>query len=230
MTRIIKLAPSILSSDFANLAAVLKTCEEGGADQIHVDVMDGHFVPNLTIGPVVVKALKKSTSLPLDVHLMIENPERYVASFVRAGADMVTVHVEACRDTRAVLDQIRTLGANPGITLRPGTPLESITGFLKEVDLVLVMSVEPGFGGQAFLGRSLERIRKVRGLVDALSPDGRPRLSVDGGIKLDNALQVIEAGAHTLVVGSGIFDHDDPVAVMRAFKELGREKGGRGSE
>lgn len=216
----VRLAPSLLSSDFSNLSAVLDSCEEGGADQVHVDVMDGHFVPNLTIGPVVVKALKKSTSLPLDVHLMIEEPERHISSFIEVGADMVTVHVEACRDVRDVLRQVRKGGARAGVTLRPGTPLESITGLLEDVDLVLVMSVEPGFGGQDLLPGSMERIRTLRNLIDGLPADNKPLISVDGGIKLDNAIKVMDAGADILVVGSGIFDHDDPVGVMKSFKKL----------
>lgn len=215
-----KLSPSILSSDFSDLAAVVEVCREGGADQIHVDVMDGHFVPNLTVGPVVVNALKRVTDLPLDVHLMIEEPERYIPSFVKAGAGIVTVHVESTPDVRGALNQIRGEGARAGITLRPATPLESITDFLEEVDLILVMSVEPGFGGQAFLPDSLERIQHLRGILDDLPWDRRPPISVDGGIKLDNAAKVVDAGAEILVVGSGIFETRDPVAVMRAFKGL----------
>ncbi|MFQ6608577.1 MAG: ribulose-phosphate 3-epimerase [Fidelibacterota bacterium] len=214
-----KVAPSILSADFSNLALVLEQCEQGGADQVHVDVMDGHFVPNLTIGPQVVKDLRKQTSLPLDVHLMIEYPQEYISQFVDAGADFITIHAESSGDLQKTLKMIRNAGAKPGITLRPRSSLSLIKPYLSEVDLILAMSVEPGFGGQGFLPKSLERISSLRRLLQAEgSSDGQ--LSVDGGVKLDNAAEILAAGADILVAGSAIFKTVDPVKTIRQFKMI----------
>lgn len=216
----IKIAPSILSSDFSNLRDALDQCRDGGADQIHVDVMDGHFVPNLTIGPVVVKDIRRATTLPLDVHLMIEDPERFIPEFAKAGSDFITVHAETCPNLEETIRFIKGHGVRAGITLRPGTPLESVVNDLSSVSLVLVMSVEPGFGGQEFIPESLDRIEKLREILREVSPKKRPEISVDGGIKLQNAKAVIDAGADILVSGSGIFGTEDPVATIKAFKAV----------
>jgi len=211
---VIRIAPSILSADFAALAEDIARVEAGGADQLHIDVMDGRFVPNITIGPVVVAAIRKRTRLPLDVHLMIVEPERYVPDFVAAGADMVTVHVEACPHLQRSLAQIRELGAKAGVSLNPATSPETLRYVLDDLDLVLVMSVNPGFGGQAFLPGTYPKLRELRRLLD-----GRPvDVSVDGGVKVDNARALAEHGASTLVAGSAIFGAPDPAAVIAKLR------------
>jgi len=218
---LVKVAPSLLSADFSNLTIALDQCQKGGADQIHVDVMDGHFVPNITIGPLVVRDIRKRTSLPLDVHLMIKNPEQYIPEFAKAGADFITVHVETCPDMENTIQLIEDFGVKAGITLRPGTPIESITTeMLKKVALVLVMSVEPGFGGQEFIPESLTRIRYLRKKIDSISVDRKPEISVDGGIKLFNAKTVVDAGVDILVAGSSIFSTENPIVSIRAFKKI----------
>lgn len=200
----IKIAPSILSADFARLGEQVKEAEAAGADWIHVDVMDGHFVPNLTIGPPVVRALRAITDLPLDVHLMIEKPERYLVDFVRAGASGLTVHVETCPHLHRTIQQIKGLGVRAGVTLNPATPLVSLEEILPEVDLVLVMSVNPGFGGQSYIPSSTTRIARLRGMLDEI---GSPaELEVDGGINPDTVATVVEAGATVLVAGAAIFN------------------------
>ena len=208
--RSILVAASILSADFARLGAQVAEAEAAGADWIHVDVMDGRFVPNISIGLPVVEALRRVTHLPLDVHLMIEEPERYVDAFAEAGADHLIVHVEACRHLHRIIEQIRAAGARPGVTLNPGTPLSALEEALPLVDEVLVMSVNPGFGGQEFIPASLRRIAALR---RRLTDEGLSALiSVDGGIHAGTARLVAEAGADVLVAGSAVFNHDRPVA------------------
>jgi ribulose-phosphate 3-epimerase len=211
----VKIAPSILSADFAALADDIARVEAGGADLLHVDVMDGRFVPNLTIGPVVVEAIRKRTRLPLDVHLMIVEPERYLADFASAGADYLTVHVEASPHLQRALARIRELGARAGAALNPATPPEALEYVLGDLDLVLVMSVNPGFGGQHFLPAVLPKVRTVRSLVA-----GRPvEVSVDGGVKLEQARVLAEHGASVLVAGSAVFGADDPGGMVRRLRQ-----------
>jgi ribulose-phosphate 3-epimerase len=199
----IKLAPSILSADFARLGEQIDEVTRAGADYIHVDVMDGHFVPNITIGAPVVASIRPVTSLPLDVHLMIEHPERYISDFVNAGADIITVHVEASPHLQSTIRLIKELGAKAGVSLNPPTPLGAVEEFLRHVDLVLIMSVNPGFGGQSFIPETLSRIATVRKILDdrGLSAE----LEVDGGITVDNAPDIVKAGANVLVAGNSIF-------------------------
>jgi ribulose-phosphate 3-epimerase len=211
---VIKIAPSILSADFAALADALATVEAGGADQIHVDVMDGRFVPNITIGPVVVEAIRKRTRLPLDVHLMIVEPERYLAAFADAGADALTVHAETCPHLQRTLARIREHGARAGVALNPSTPPAALEYVLDDLDLALVMSVNPGFGGQTFLPAALAKIGRVRSLLGT-----RPvEVSVDGGITAALARAVVERGATTLVAGSAIFGAADPKAAISELR------------
>jgi ribulose-phosphate 3-epimerase len=211
---VVKIAPSILSADFAALGTDIARVEAAGADQLHVDVMDGRFVPNITIGPVVVGAIRKRTRLPLDVHLMIVEPERYIPEFVAAGADMVTVHAEACPHLLRTLAQIRELGAKAGVALNPATPVSTLELVLDDLDLVLVMSVNPGFGGQSFIPTARRKIRELRALLGDRPVD----VSVDGGVKLDLAGALAADGASTLVAGSAIFGAADPAAAIKAFR------------
>ena len=210
----IRIAPSILSADFAALGADIARVESAGADLLHVDVMDGRFVPNITIGPPVVAAIRKRTRLPLDVHLMIVEPERYVPEFVSAGADMVTIHLEACTHLQRTLAQIRELGAKAGVALNPSTPASALEYELDELDLVLVMSVNPGFGGQSFIPSAHRKIREVRTLLGARPVD----VSVDGGVKAGLARSLAEDGASVLVAGSAIFGAADPGAALKAIR------------
>jgi ribulose-phosphate 3-epimerase len=210
----VKIAPSILAADFAVLAQEIARVEAGGADQLHVDVMDGRFVPNLTVGPLVVEAIRKRTRLPLDVHLMIVEPERYVGDFVRAGADMVTVHAEACPHLQRTLAQVRELGARSGAALNPATPIDVLQYVLEDLDLVLVMSVNPGFGGQKFLPAVYPKIRHVRTMLGPRAID----VSVDGGVKAEHARSLAEHGATVLVAGSAIFGAPNPAAVVNELR------------
>jgi ribulose-phosphate 3-epimerase len=211
-----RIAPSILSADFGRLAHEVEAVTAAGADWIHVDVMDGHFVPPITIGPLVVRAIRGATTLPLDVHLMIERPERHVDEFVRAGATGVTVHVEACTDVPAVLRRIREAGARPGLALNPPTPLERVRPFAALIDLLLVMSVNPGWGGQPFVEGSMEKLTAARRLRDETG--ARFAIEVDGGIKTRNAAEAAAAGADVLVAGSAIFESADYAATIRALR------------
>jgi len=213
----VKIAPSILSADFGRVADEVQAI--ASADYVHVDVMDGHFVPNLTIGPVVIEAVKRATALPLDVHLMIEDAERWVAPYAKAGADLIGVHVEACPHLHRTLQQIRDLGKRPSVVLNPATPLESIEWVLGDVAQVLLMSVNPGFGGQQFIPSALDKIRRLRRMIDerGLAVD----IEVDGGVKLDNIAAVCAAGATVIVSGSGIFGTKDYAATIAAMRARG---------
>ena len=206
----IVIAPSILSADFVRLGEQIAACEAAGADWIHVDVMDGHFVPNLTMGPVVVEACRRATELPLDVHLMIENPERLLEAFAKAGADHLTVHVETCPDLDRTLDQILDLGVTPGVVLNPATPVSAIEPFLGKAGLVLVMSVHPGYSGQSFMPETVGKVAEVRRILDGLS--SRAWLEVDGGIAPDTLPRMQAAGADAFVAGNAIFKHPEGIA------------------
>ena len=203
-----ELAPSILSADFAHLADQVRSVTEGGATLVHVDVMDGHFVPNITIGPPVVKSLRKVTDLPLDCHLMIENPDQYIPDFVQAGADWISVHQEACVHLNRTLHHIKDHGAQAGVVINPATPVETLAEVLDIVDYVLVMSVNPGFGGQKFIPGALHKIRRLAEMRQAQGLNYR--IEVDGGIALDTVGEVVRAGAEILVAGNAVFGKGDP--------------------
>jgi ribulose-phosphate 3-epimerase len=220
----LKIAPSILSADFTRLGEQIREAEEGGADWIHVDVMDGRFVPNITIGPLIAAAAKRSTSLPVDVHLMIEAPERYVDAFADAGADYLTVHVETSPHLHRTVQAIRERGVRPGVTLNPATPLESVAEILPFVDLVLVMSVNPGFGGQSYIPTSTARIARLRRMLDERGL-GHVELQVDGGVAPDTIAEVAGAGASVVVAGSAVYNARDSVAGN--LRRLREAAGGR---
>ena len=212
----IKIAPSILSADFSRLAEDIRAVDRAGADYIHVDVMDGHFVPNITIGPLVVEALRRVTDKPLDVHLMIENPDLYIPEFARAGADIITVHQEAVPHLHRTVQLIKSFGKKAGVSLNPATPVATLDVILDDLDLVLVMSVNPGFGGQAFIPSALDKIRALR---QRISQRGlATELEVDGGVKIDNIRAVVAAGADVLVAGSAVFNTDDYAATISALR------------
>jgi ribulose-phosphate 3-epimerase len=215
----LRIAPSILSADFTRLGEQIREAEEGGADWIHVDVMDGAFVPNITIGPLIAAAARRATRLPIDVHLMIERPERYVEAFVDAGADYVTVHVEATAHLHRTVEQIRARGAKPGVTLNPATPVESLGEILPYVDLVLVMSVNPGFGGQSYIPTSTAKIARIRRMLDERGL-GHVELEVDGGVAPGTIAEVAGAGASVVVAGSAVYNAQASVAEnLRRLRE-----------
>jgi ribulose-phosphate 3-epimerase len=205
---LIELAPSILSADFAHLADQVRAATEGGGTLVHVDIMDGHFVPNITIGPPVVKSLRRVTALPLDCHLMIENPDQYIADFVEAGADWISVHQEACRHLNRTLQHVKESGAQAGVVINPATPIETLVEVLDIVDYVLVMSVNPGFGGQKFIPGAVHKIRRLSEM--RASRRLQFRIEVDGGIGLDTVAEVVRAGAEILVAGNAVFGKGDP--------------------
>ena len=212
-----KIAPSILSADFARLGEEVKAVEKAGADYIHVDVMDGHFVPNITIGPLVVEGVHKVTDLPLDVHLMIENPDQYINDFAKAGADIITVHTEAVNHLHRSVQLIREAGCSTGVSLNPATPLEEIEYVLEDLDMVLIMSVNPGFGGQKFIPGVLPKIKKLREMINkrGLNID----IEVDGGVNSKTIGDVSAAGANIFVAGSAIFNTNDYAAAIRAIRD-----------
>ena len=213
----IRIAPSILSADFAQLGSDIAAAERGGADLIHVDVMDGHFVPNITIGPPVVRSIKRIARVPLDVHLMITDPDKYIDAFVDAGAAMISVHVEVLPHLHRTLQYIRGRGAKAGVVLNPSTSVRTLEDVAQDLDFVLIMSVNPGFGGQTFIPRSVEKIKAARALLDAAG-NSAP-IEVDGGVDLKTVTRVVEAGAELLVAGSAIFGGREPERATRALKE-----------
>lgn len=218
----IKLAPSILSADFLSLAGEIKAAEAAGADMLHIDIMDGHFVPNITIGPVIVEAIHSITSLPLDVHLMIEQPDAYLKDFINAGADSLTVHFEASVHLHRTVQRIKESGVKAGVSLNPATPVWNLEHILPDLDLVLLMSVNPGFGGQDFIP---EVMTKIRTLKEFLRNRGLPAaVEVDGGVKLDNTPAIVAAGADILVIGSAFFGSGDYAAFVTKFREITRDK------
>ncbi|NMO15962.1 ribulose-phosphate 3-epimerase [Pyxidicoccus fallax] len=214
--RPIRISPSLLSCDFGRIAEEVRAVEAAGADLIHVDVMDGRFVPNITIGPVIVEAIKRVATKPLDVHLMIEEPERYVPAFAKAGADLLTVHVEATTHLHRTLQQIRGAGASPSVVLNPSTPLSAIEEVLGDVEMVLLMSVNPGFGGQSFIESTVDKVRRLRAMLDARGLD--VDIEVDGGINATTAKRVVEAGATVLVAGSYVFGAKDYAEAIRSLR------------
>jgi len=216
-----KIAPSILSADFCRLGEEVKAVAAAGADYIHVDVMDGHFVPNITIGPPVVAAVRKITDLPLDVHLMIADPDRYIPDFAAAGADIIVVHAEASTHLHRSVQLIRSLGKKAGVSLNPATPLNCLDYVLADLDLVLLMTVNPGFGGQSFIEACLPKIHALRAMMDKRGIEAE--LEVDGGVKIDNIARIAHAGADVFVAGSAVFGSGDYAATITALKQQARE-------
>lgn len=218
----VKVAPSILSADFSKLGEEIKDVERGGADYIHIDVMDGHFVPNITIGPLIVEAIRPVTELPLDVHLMIENPDQYIEAFAKAGADYITVHVEACRHLHRTIQLIKSYGVKAGVVLNPATPVNMIQDIIHDIDMVLLMTVNPGFGGQKFIHSVLPKISEVKEMIAARGLE--IEIEVDGGVNEETAKLCIEAGANVLVAGSAVYNTEDRAKAITAIKgvvELG---------
>jgi len=218
---LIELAPSILAADFARLAEQVQAAEEGGATVLHVDIMDGHFVPNITVGPPVVASLRKATNLPLDCHLMIENPDEYIPAFADAGADWISVHQEACRHLNRTLQLIRSHGAQVGVVLNPATPVQTLGEVLEMVDYILVMSVNPGFGAQKFIPGSLEKVRKLATMRTARGLNYR--IEIDGGISLETIAKAVRAGVEILVAGNAVFGHGDPTRNTRELLKAAQE-------
>ena len=214
-----KIAPSLLSANFSNIEKDIKILEEGGADLLHLDVMDGHFVPNITFGPFIVKAIKDVANIPLDVHLMIENPGDYVDAFCDAGADYLTVHVEAAPHLHRVIQQIKAKEVKAGVSLNPHTPLSAIEEVLGDLDMILIMSVNPGFGGQSFIENTIDKLRRLKKMLIAHGVYQQIEVNVDGGIKLSNIKKVSDAGCDVFVSGSGIFKADDPQEMIRKMKD-----------
>ncbi len=220
MTQLVKIAPSILAADFGRLADEVAAVEAGGADWIHIDVMDGHFVPNITVGPPIVEAIRRVTKLPLDVHLMITNPDDYLSEFRDAGADILTVHRETCPHLHRTVQAIKDLGAKAGVSVNPATDLGSLEDIFSDLDLLLIMSVNPGFGGQSFIPAVMAKIQKARDLIDDQSL--QMELEVDGGIAPDNATAIVHAGATILVAGSAIFKAPQYATVIHQMRQAGR--------
>lgn len=214
----VKIAPSLLSADFLRLGEEIKAAEEAGADMLHLDVMDGHFVPNITIGPFVVEAIRRITKLPLDVHLMIEEPDRFIKDFVKAGADLITVHIEASVHLHRTIHWIKESGIKAGVSLNPATPVWSLDNILHDLDLVLAMSVNPGFGGQDFIPHVLEKIKTLKSIIREKGL--QTLIEVDGGIKYENAREVAQAGADILVMGSGFFNAKDYRDLIKALRRI----------
>ncbi len=219
-----QIAPSILSADFTRLGEEIKAVEDAGADWIHVDVMDGHFVPSITMGPIIVEAARQATSLPLDVHLMIENPDRFISDFISAGADLISVHAETCTHLNRTVQLIKESGARAGVVLNPATPIQAIQWVLENIDFVLIMSVNPGFGGQQFISNSLEKIRELKKFIQS---SGLPVLiQVDGGVNKGTIKDISLAGADVFVAGSAVFGSDDYKETIRTFRSLIDKQGG----
>ena len=216
------IAPSILSANGGKLSDEILAVEKAGADWIHIDVMDGNFVPNITMGPAIISALRKTTKLPFDVHLMIDNPDRYIESFYQAGADVITVHIEATNHLHRTIDLIKSFGAKAGASLNPATPLAEIEEIVHYIDLLLVMTVNPGFGGQQFIGKSLSKIARARKILDTMPH--QPLLEVDGGVNLKNIGNIAEAGADVIVAGAAVFGSDDYQKTITALKLAANHK------
>ncbi len=216
-----RIAPSILSADFSRLGEEIRAVESAGADYIHIDVMDGHFVPNITIGPLIVEAVRKVTPLPLDVHLMIEHPDRYIPDFAAAGADIIVVHAEATNHLHRTVQLIKSLGKRAGVSLNPATPLTALDHIIEDLDLVLLMTVNPGFGGQSFIESCLPKIRSLRAILDSCGSEAE--LEVDGGVKPSNIARISHAGADVFVAGSAVFGASDYTATISEMKRLAQE-------
>ncbi|MFH1025613.1 MAG: ribulose-phosphate 3-epimerase [Nitrospirota bacterium] len=218
----IKIAPSILSAKFLSLGEEIKAAETAGADMLHIDIMDGHFVPNITIGPFIVEAIRTITSLPLDVHLMIEKPDSYLRDFIKAGADYLTIHYEASIHLHRTVQRIKESGVRAGVSLNPATPVWSLEDIVPDIDLVLLMSVNPGFGGQEFIPQVIDKIKMLKKLIREKGLT--PSIEVDGGVKLENIPDIIGAGADILVMGSAFFNAEDYATVVRQFREITRDR------